>query len=335
MSELIGFTENEISKNSQGGTEITKRSIAKFIPEELSNEFQIIASRVRELNNEKIRVYWQHDLAEDPEVNHLINENSKNRFHKFVFSSNWQLQEFVTKLKFNRDEKVSVIESPIEPIQEHIKTFETINLIYFSTPQRGLNILIPVFEELCKKYDNIHLHVFSSFKIYGWKDHDKQFEPLYNRIRSHPKMTYHGFSDRSTLENFLKKCHILAYPSIWTETSCRVLMESMSAGLFCVHPNLGALADTSGGITFMYQYQDNIQTHSQLFYSCLDVAISNIQKDEVQNFLKFQKMYADIRFNINKISTQWKDLLQELLLKYPTLESRKMQLSQNRFVYKT
>jgi len=335
MSEMIGFTENEISKKSQGGTEITKRSIAKFIPEELSNQFQIIASRVRDLNDEKIRIYWQHDLAEDPEVNHLLNDDSKKRFHKFVFSSNWQLQEFVTKLKFVRDDKVAVIESPIEPIEEHKKTFDTINLIYFSTPQRGLNILIPVFEELSKKYDNIHLHVFSSFKIYGWEEQDKKFESLYNRVRSHPKMTYHGFSDRSTLESYLKQCHILAYPSIWTETSCRVLMESMSAGLFCVHPNLGALPDTSGGITFMYQYQDNIQAHSQLFYSCLDAAITNIQKEEVQNFLKFQKMYADLRFNISKVTTQWKDMMQELLLRYPTVESRKLILPTNKFVYRT
>ena len=65
---MQGFEENEISVNSQGGTEITKRSIAKLIPEELSNEFQVIPSRLREVNEEKIRIYWQHDLPEDPEV---------------------------------------------------------------------------------------------------------------------------------------------------------------------------------------------------------------------------------------------------------------------------
>jgi len=334
MSELIGFTENEISKKSFGGTELTKRSISNFISKEVSDEFQIIASRVRDLNEEKIRVYWIHDLAEDPELSHLMNDTSKSRFHKFVFVSNWQLQEFVTKLKFVRDEKVCVIENPIEPIEDHVKTFETINLIYFSTPQRGLHLLVPVFEQLAKKYHNIHLHVFSSFKIYGWEEQDKKFEPLYDRIRAHPQMTYHGFADHSTVQKYLKQSHILAYPSIWSETSCRVLIESMSAKLFCVHPNYAALPDTSGGLTFMYQYHDDSQKHAQMFYSCLDAAIQNVSREEVQNFLRFQKNYADLRFNINKVSTQWNDMLQELLIKYPNVESRKISNSNQKFQYK-
>jgi len=53
---MIGFEENEVSKNANGGTEITKRLVAKFVPEKLANEFQIIPSRVREINEEKIRI---------------------------------------------------------------------------------------------------------------------------------------------------------------------------------------------------------------------------------------------------------------------------------------
>ena len=45
--KMQGFEENEISKNAFGGTEITKRSLAKLVPEELSKEFQIIPSRFR------------------------------------------------------------------------------------------------------------------------------------------------------------------------------------------------------------------------------------------------------------------------------------------------
>ena len=187
---MQGFEENEISEKSNGGTEITKRSVAKQIPEELTKEFQIIPARVRELNEDKIRVYWQHDLAEDPEVQNLRDENFRNKFHKIVFSSNWQMNEFTTKLNMPYEERLTVIETPIEPIQKHVKPKDEVNLIYFSTPHRGLNILVPTFEAIADKYDNIHLHVFSSFKIYGWEEADKAFEPfhlkvLHNHIQSY------------------------------------------------------------------------------------------------------------------------------------------------------
>lgn len=330
---MQGFEENEVSLKSQGGTEITKRSIAKLIPEELSKEFQIIPSRVRDIDEDKIRVYWAHDLALDPEVSHLKEVNSRNRFHKFVFSSNWQLQDYVTHLNFPRADNVQVIETPLEPFEIHSKDFSNeIRLVYFSTPQRGLALLVPTFEALCEKYDNIHLDVFSSFKIYGWEESDKQFEPLYDAIRKHPKMTYHGFATQDVLRDHLKKAHILAYPSIWTETSCRVLIESMSAGLLCVHPNLGALADTSGGMTSMYQYCDDHRMHVNTFYQYLDHAIQTVPKEQAQNFLRFQKAYADSRFDISKIASIWEYTLKNLLEKYPTAESRKA--VEEMFVYR-
>lgn len=331
---MQGFEENEISKNAHGGTEITKRTLARFVPEELSSHFQIIPSRVRDINPEKIRIYWQHDLAEDPEVKHLMDENSRNRFHKFIFSSNWQLNEFVTKLGFPQDEKSLVIETPIEPFTVDKKDFTNgIRIVYFSTPQRGLDILVPVFEKLAEQHDNIHLDVFSSFKIYGWEETDKQFEPLYDRIRNHPKMTYHGFAPQEVLRKHLTEAHILAYPNTWKETSCRVLMESMSAGLACVHPNLAALSDTAGGLTTMYQYHDDKSKHANIFYNYLDHTIKVVNSESIQNYLKFVKAYADSRFNIMKISSQWQGVLKDLLEQYPTVESRS--IPSKMFVYKT
>lgn len=331
---MSGFEENEISINSKGGTEITKRSIAKLVSPELAENFQIIASRVREIENDKIRIYWQHDLAEDPEVNHLRDVNSRNRFHKFVFSSDWQLNDFVTKLGMPQDGKVQVIETPMEPFEPIVKNFDDkIRIIYFSTPQRGLELLIPVVDKLSQTHSNIHLDVFSSFKIYGWDEADKQFEPLYDIIRNHPNMTYHGFAEQEVLRQHLKEAHILAYPCVWKETSCRVLMESMSAGLLCVHPNLAALQDTSGHLTSMYQYFDNKERHMAIFHSYLEHAIQNVAKEEMQSYLKFVKMYADNRFNLSKISATWAHVMNDLLSKYPDEESRK--IPSQMFSYRT
>lgn len=330
---MIGFEENEISENANGGTELSKRKLADLIPDELLHEFQIIPSRVRDLREDKIRLYWQHDLAMDPEVSHLADPSSRDQFHKFCFVSHWQLNDFVDKLKFPQTEKCQVIENPIDPLEAHVKPKDVVNLVYFSTPQRGLDILVPVFEELAKKHDNIHLHVFSSFKIYGWEDSDKAFEPLFNRIKQHGQMTYHGVVPNDVLREKLKEMHILAYPSIWQETSCRVLMESMSAGLMCVHPNLAALPETSGGLTSMYQYFDDHNKHAHLFMQYLDHAIGQVHKESASNYLAFVKTYADTRYNAERIASQWEGMLLDLEARYPTKESRAF--PKDEFVYKT
>jgi UDP-glucose:(glucosyl)LPS alpha-1,2-glucosyltransferase len=329
---MSGFEENEISKNANGGTEIAKRTLAKYIPEDLLKEFQIIPSRFRDIEEDKIRIYWCHDLPEDPELNHLKNENSRDRFHKIIFNCNWHLNDFHTKLNVPLNEKVDIIEMPFEPLELVQKDKNKINLIYFSTPQRGLELLYPVVDSLSKKYDNIHLDVFSSFKIYGWEDADKNFEPLYDKIRNHSHMTYHGFAPQDVLRKHIEHAHILAYPNIWKETACRVLIESMSAGLMCVHPNLAALADTSGMLTTMYQYNEDINKHAAIFYKYLEHAVTVVNTDPAQNYLKFVKAYTDNRFNVNKIASQWESTLRELLDQYPTVESRK--LPEQMFVYK-
>lgn len=330
---MQGFEENEISVNSNGGTELSKRSIAQRIPEELLSEFQVVASRIRDLNEEKIRIYWAHDLAEDPEVNHFSNPASRDRFQKMIFVSNWQLQNYVQKLQIPQTNKLQVIENPITPLNFRKKPEDKINLIYFSTPHRGLELLVPVFEELCKRHNNIHLNVFSSFKIYGWEHADEKFKPLFDRIASHPNMTYHGFVEQEVLREHIENSHILAYPSIWQETSCRVLIESMSAGLLCVHPNLAALPETSGALTSMYQYQEDPLKHMAIFYDYLNHAINVVGSEEAQNYLRFVKAYADSRFNLDKISDMWAGVLQELLREYPTVESRSF--PKEMFTYKT
>lgn len=327
------FEENEISKNSQGGTESVKRGLDERLPPGITDEFQIICSRVRQIEDEKIRIYWLHDLPEDPETNHLKDINSRNRFHKLVFCGNWQYSRYQLVCGLPYDRNSVVIDTPIDPAPQVVKEFDKIRLVYSSTPQRGLNLLVPVFERLAEKHKNIHLDVFSSFKIYGWDEADKQFEPLYNRIRNHPQMTYHGFASNDIVKDTLLKAHIHAYPSTWLECNSRSIIEAMSAGLLCVHPNYGGLTDTSGGMNFMYQGDQDLNNHANIFYHVLEHAIEKVKTEEVQNYLKLVKIYADSRYSWNKIVGNWVDLLTSLKEQYPTVESRK--IKSEMFVYQT
>lgn len=334
---MIAFEENEISVNANGGTEIAKRRLAELINPDMLQHFQIICSRQREYQMDKIRLFWCHDLPEDPESAKFRDADFQRNIHKYVFISNWQYQRYQLFHGVKYDAKSDVIESGIEPAPESalIKPDDgKIHIVYTSTPQRGLQILLPVFKFLAQKYPNIHLHVFSSFKIYGWEEADKNFENMYEEIRQHPQMTYHGFVPNAELKEFLNKCHIFAYPSIWLETSCRAMLEAMSAGLLCVHPNYGALPETSGGLNIMYRgdFEDQ-QHHCNIFVQHLDTAIQLAQNNQQHNMIAFNKAYVDRRYHIEKIVRQWEILLEDQLYRYPTEEKRKP--PKPMFVYKT
>ena len=341
MTEEYGFDENEISKNSQGGTEITKRRLQAELPQELLQHFQIIPSRVRELKNNKIRVYHAHDLVGDPETKFFQTADELEKFHKFVFSSNWQYQQYQNFYQLPYNSKSVVIDTWIEPAKGDVlamKAKDKIDLFYASTPQRGLELLIAVFDKLTEKYKNIHLHVHSSFKIYGWDEMDKKFEPLYEKIRNHPQMTYYGFLPQKEVWDKFNTYHILAFPSTWPETSCRVLMEAMSAGCLCVHPNLGALSDTSGGLTWMFPGDmTNLNQHAQNFYETLESAILSVKASQDQDYtdhnLLQNKEYADRRFGFENIRQKWIVLLEGLLKQYPNPESRMVKTNPD-FVYR-
>lgn len=317
----MGFEVNEISKNSKGGTELMRMGLEERLAPEMLEDFQIILSRVRQIEDDKIRVYWLHDLPEDPETNHLKDLASRNRFHKMVFCGEWQYNRYRDYLGVPHNDQCTVIETAIDPIPFVPKSKEEVRLIYTSTPQRGLEILVPVFEELCKVHDNIVLDVFSSFNIYGWDD-PEQYKELFERCKNHPKINYHGAQPNEVVREALQKAHILAYPSIWLECNSRSVIEAMSAGLLCVHPNYGGLPDTSGGLNFMYQWDDKIQNHANRFHGALDHAIQIVNNEDTQNYLTLVKTYADSRYNWSKIAGQWEDLLTSLSSKYDTAESR-------------
>jgi glycosyltransferase involved in cell wall biosynthesis len=337
------FEENDVSKNAFGGTELAKRRLNKYIDPELLDNFQIICSRPREFNQDKIRVFWAHDLPQDPESKQFKDQSFLNNLHKFVFVSNWQYNQYQLHHQLPYDIKAITIDHGIVPLpnarMNRLKAEDgKLRIVYTSTPQRGLDILLPVFEKLAVKYPFIHLDVFSSFKIYGWDEADKQFELLYERCRNHPQITYHGFVSNDILREHLTKSHIFAYPSIWLETACLSLIEAMSAGLVCVHPNYGALPETSGSLNMMYQGDQNRNIHANIFMETLENAI-NLRINWVSNidsnieYVEFNKKYVDSRFNIDKVAKQWTSMLKELLIKYPTPESRKKPPAM--FVYKT
>lgn len=309
------FERNELNKNSHGGTERMMEQLYRDLPEELLKNYQIIPSRVRELDGNKIRVLYLHDLAQDPEAKAAIKLNGGfARFNKIVFVSHWQRNQFFNTYPGLPWSKTIVIPNSIIPIEPHEKPKDKINLIYHTTPHRGLNILFAAFKALYEKHKDIHLNLYSSFELYGWKERDEEYKALFDEINAHEGITNHGYKPNEEIRETLKNTHIFGYPSIWPETSCISLIEAMSAGCICVHPDFAALPETSSNLTFMYPWTEKIQDHANNFTKALDLAINSArEQNKEQSFftgaLNHQMSYVNLFNNWEIKKKHWEAFL--------------------------
>lgn len=295
--------------DAHGGTELMMKWLRDNVDENLLNEFQIIPSRVRELED-KPRILWLHDTADDPESQHLQRKSSRERFKKLVFVSNWQRQQYENFLGVPPSQSV-VLKNAIKPIEEHKKPDDgIIRLIYHTTPHRGLELLIPAFEHLCKKYDNIELDVYSSFKIYGWEQRDEPYRELFDTCKNHPKINYHGSVSNDEIREAVKRANIFAYPSIWPETSSIATIEAMSAGCHVVCPNLAALPETTASFAWNYNWTENVNDHLNVFAGVLDTAIESHNSESLQNVLHLQRVYTNHWYSWEARKNEWTGLLQ-------------------------
>ena len=298
-----------MAENSMGGTELLTMELFKRLPKEYKDYFQFVVSRVNDLE-EKPRLYWIHDLALDPSHSLLTKPGGMNFFEKLIFVSHWQQQQFNTLLNIPYSNGV-VIKNAIDPISEHQKNkTDTLQLMYCSTPQRGLDVLLTALDMLERR--DFHLHVFSSFKIYGWDQNDEPFEPLFDKCKSDNRITYYGSVPYDELRQHWTNMHILAYPSTWQETSCRVAMEAMSAHCAVVTSNWGALPETCGEFGYVYPYTEDKLEHAERFADTLEDVMDEYWSDETQKNLDNAQEYSYTHYSWSKRIKQWTYFLDNL-----------------------
>ena len=329
MIEFDEFSKKSLGKSGVG---TIAKNLSNKLPKKLIDKFQIIVDHIDYftlLNDDAIRLYWAHLTPEqNEEVARIVNANQTplknngwNKFHKIVFISHHQMENWIKTYDIPRSHCV-VIKHALNPIELQEKPTDNIVLVYHSSPQRGLSLLVDVFEKLCEEYDNIELKVHSSYEIYNddndflkiFNEKQKEYEQsdLYQRLERHPKIKNIGYLPNDELKKSLTSSHIFAYPNILPETFCLALLEAMSAGCLCVHPNYGCLSETASNWTMMYPYHEKIIPHKKIFYQKLKKSIDIVNIKETHEHLKKQKEYVDYLFNWERRTQEWIDLLQSL-----------------------
>ncbi|WP_175945862.1 glycosyltransferase family 4 protein [Caballeronia sp. BCC1704] len=306
---------NEISRGANGGTELMLRRLHRSLDAGLLSKFQIIASRVRDIDPDRKTILWLHDVP-TVETAGLKSAEYRKQFAKIVMVSDWQMQMFHIFHGVPYSDFV-VIRNGIEPIPAQPKpdAGQVVNIIYHTTPQRGLALLVPAFERVQAALGGLHLHVYSSFAAYGKPDMDEPFRPLFERCRQHSDISYHGFQPYETVRHALQQSHIFAYPSIWPETSCLAAIEAMSAGNLVVAPNYGGLFDTCNRWALSYQWTEDADQHVSRFAQALSDAVLQVRNDPARHaaHVRAQKAFADQFYDWNAIAPVWDRMLRQLL----------------------
>ena len=172
-SRIIKKLNNEHTRpvlfsESFGGSENQLRLLLKYLPDKSFKDINLILnnSDYDLLEKNRINVLWVQHFVNQKEIKNLGLSDYVEKLDYIVFNSNWNFEKFYYQFKIP-ESKSLVIKNAIEKIEFTEKPRDKINLIYHTTPWRGLAHLLKVFKNL--DFENVELNVCSSTKIYGKK----------------------------------------------------------------------------------------------------------------------------------------------------------------------
>ena len=306
-------TRPVLFNESFGGSENQLRLLLKYLPDESFKNINLILNNANHdlIEKDRINILWMHHFVNQKEAQNLGSKDFVDKLDWIVFNSNWNFEKYVYQFKVPESKSV-VIKNAIEKIDFQEKPKDKINLIYHTTPWRGLVHLLKVFKNLNLK--NVELNICSSTKIYGKKFDDKlgkTYKNIFNECKNTKNVNYFGFVDNKKVIELLKKMHIFTHPSIWPETSCIAAIESMAAGCEVVVTNLGALYETCSPFGTLVGFDRNFDNLEKRYSKVLLSSIKNYWSDETQNKLKLQREAINATYSWDIRSVEWKNFFNE------------------------
>jgi hypothetical protein len=231
------------------------------------------------LNNKNLKtIMWMHhDININLVKNTFETIHNLNLIDSYLFVSKWQRNRFIQKYKLSYD-KCNVIQNGVQdnlnvftnPVNINLKKKE---IVYISSPYRGLIIAFYLFQEIKKYIPDIKLKVFSCFnrdfnnkfnkdnyKPYTKEnfdsllinDHNIYYKDFFKQLVDDNNIEFYGSVPQNILFEHLKTAMLMFYPNTYPETCCTSLLECMAHKCNVITSDLGALAETSNGFANIF-----------------------------------------------------------------------------------
>jgi len=306
------------NQSPKGGTELQLDFLHQYVDKNLLDQVQICTSIPGKvpLDPTKLNILWQKNSYDQPNIHPWFMDKSNHRkYDWYVFNSHWNYEKF--RMMFGiPTEKCIVIKNGVEKIQQS-KPYEKgqpIKIIHQNTPWRGLSVLLGAMQLV--KNPLITLDVYSSCEVYGkdfMEKNDHNYKALYEQAESLPNVNYIGYKPNEYIRENIKNYNMYVYPSIFEETSCISLLEAMSAGLYSIVTDYGALFETGAEFPMYIPYDNNYRALAEKFAYGIAAAAETLHEPQIQNHLTTQANYAQIYYSWPKQASAWTTFLKGAL----------------------
>jgi glycosyltransferase involved in cell wall biosynthesis len=304
--------------NPLGGTELQHNFLINNVKKELLEGVQICLSVPEKtpLSKDKVNILWQKNAPNQPNIEPWFkNKENHTKYDWYVFNSHWNFEQFRKSFNIPTD-RCHVIKNGATsfPKPSTYNKGDRLRIIHHNTPWRGLNVLLGAMQYL--EGENIELDVYSSCEVYGdefKKDNDHNYQELYDQARELPNVNYIGYRPNDFILKKLPNYHLYVYPSIWEETSCISLLESMAAGLYCVVTNYGALYETGSEFPIYINYETNFNNLAFQFAEAIKVARDTLHEPMIREHLALQQDFVKRFYCWEKKAFEWTNFLTGVL----------------------
>lgn len=307
-----------INTTISGGSHLSERKLRSLLDPKFWNDIDLILNNpLATLDNDgRKKVLWNQHNWNQPVIVEGFKVDAFNRFDRIVFVSYWQFDRYCLAWKEKLPiEKCVVIRNAIDPLKTSLSDAPR-KLVFTSTPFRGLDYLIHIFDRLKDKFD-LELNVFSSTEIYG-SNYDKtegeKYSGLFESMKSIKGIKNWGFVSNDIVRQVVSESDIFLYPSTFEETSCISAIEAGSAGLRLILSNYGALFETCNVYAAYSSYSPRLNKEA------IVNGFVNLLEREIQAYPSFarddrleQSRYFNSHYCWNKRVVEWEKLFDTLL----------------------
>jgi len=281
-----------------------------------------IGRRLRGAVGNKTRlVLWSHHDTNAPEIATLRDPAERKTWDAFALVSKWQALRY--EAMFSVDPRhIVILRNAVAPPFEILRrrrapwftSGEAPLLAYTSTPYRGLEILLDAFPMIRSAVPGIRLKVFAGMRVYQLSEAEDTNREIYHRCSTTPDVEYIGNVSQVALAQELANVDILAYPSIFAETSCISVMEAMAAGCFVVSSTLAALPETTGGFGALVPIHADLEEFTKQYSHALVEVVERGNRDPGAMSANLEKQIAFARsaYSWKTRAKEWRHLISYL-----------------------
>ena len=239
-------------------------------------EWRAVLQRLRA----KKRIFWTGDGFEQYSNFGLGDKRVIDRTDAFFAASRWHAESLCAESGFPLNRACVIGNGVHLPYFSGTEPRVRKRLIYSSSPNRGLEYVPVLFQELRKHHPDVELHVFAGLDIYNTDrpyagPEVAQLNAMTEMLKKIPNCHVRGNVTQKALAREFMRSGILFYPLKVPETCCITALEAQVAGCVPIVSAMGTLAETVGSAGVLVPGTPGSKEHLVSFLNATHTVLSD------------------------------------------------------------